>query len=172
MEKQLPSAPRFLLADNITEQSGGKLLIVGLYSGDVVMLHGTLPAEVPSQFHGVALPGLYVLVTFVDGVGEFDASVRIYDPKGNAFDPKSMVKVKLEKGKSQNFLVPIVPFPVTAFGKYRIELQIDTKQFNYEFAVQHEDPNAALPSIQSKKKSTKKPVKAATGSAKVSRKQK
>jgi hypothetical protein len=172
MEKQLPSAPRFLLADNITEQSGGKLLIIGLYSGDVVVLHGPLPAKVPAQFHGIALPGLYVLVTFVDGVGQFDASVRIYDPNGIALGPASILKAKLEKGKSQNFVVPLVPFPVTAFGKYRIELQIDTKKFGYEFAVQHEDPNAALPSIQSKKTSSKKPVKSATGRVKVSRKQK
>jgi len=172
MKKQLPSAPRFLLADNITEQSGGKLLIVGLYSGDVVVLHGPLPAEVPAQFRGLAIPGLYILVTFIDGVGEFDASVRIYDPKGNALGPESRLKAKLEKGKSQNLIVPLVPFPVTAFGKYRIELQIDTRKFNYEFSVQHEDPNAALPSIQSKKKPRKKPLKAATGRATLSRKPK
>ncbi len=172
MKKQQPSTPRFLLADNIAEQSGGKLLIVGLYAGDVVVLHGPLPTEVPTQFHGIALPGLYILVTFADGVGEFDVSVRIYDPTGNALGPTSILKVKLEKGKSQNCVVPLVPFPVTAFGKYRVELQAGTKTFNYDFAVQHEDPNAVVPLIQTKKKSTKKPVEAATGRPRVSRKKK
>jgi len=73
--------------------------------------HGPLPAEVPAQFRGLAIPGLYILVTFIDGVGEFDASVRIYDPKGNALGPESRLKAKLEKGEIAEFDCATCAFP-------------------------------------------------------------
>lgn len=166
MQKKLPSAPHFLLADNIATQDGGKLLVVGLYAGNEVVLRGTMPTG-----NVIALPGLYILATFMDGAGEFDVDFRMSAPTGKLLGKvKSILKVNLIQGKSQNIIMPVVPFHIIAFGRYQVELQMDKQTFKYEFAVRHEDPNMAFPSIHSKNKSPRKPTKAAARRVAASRK--
>lgn len=148
MAKALPKQLRFLLADSVREELGGKLTVIGLYTGGEVILQNAMPAEVPEGFQGIALPGLTILAVFEDGQGEFEVQFQIYDPTNRPLGKSAPTTVVKAKNTTQNLIFPIMPFPVTGLGRYRFELRLDNRKYGYSFTVRHADPNARLPSLQ------------------------
>ncbi len=154
----LPKQLRFLLADAVREETGGKLTLLGLYTGDEVVLQGTLPVDTPKGMKGIALQGLTILVLIVDGYGEFNVQIQVYDPTGAPIGESSKDTLVKVKDVPQNMLLPITPFPVRAFGRHRLEIQLNNRKYEYLFTVRHQDPNARLPTapgqVTTKRKSS------------------
>ena len=146
MAKVYPKSLRFLLADAIRQEAGGKLTLLGLYAGDEVVLQGELPDVVPDGMKGVAIQGLTVLIMIPDGHGEFQCRFQLFDPTGDLLiDGRAAVTVNKQKGIASNLLFPISPFPVPQFGRYRVLCDLDKRSFEYSFVIRHQDPNATLP---------------------------
>ena len=82
MKKILPKQLRFFLADGVREEIGAKISLIGLYTGDEVIVQSELPVQVPGKIRGLALPGLYILIILVNGQGKFKGEFVIYDPNG------------------------------------------------------------------------------------------
>lgn len=146
MPKVLPKQLRFLLADSVREELGGKLTVIGLYTGGEVILQGAMPADVPEGFEGIALPGLTILAVFEDGEGEFQVQFQVYDPSNRPLGKSMPTAVVKTKNATQNLIFPITPFPVPRLGRYCFELRLDKRKYEYSFTVRHVDPNARLPS--------------------------
>lgn len=152
MPKVLPKQLRFLLADSIREELGGKLTVIGLYTGGEVILQGAMPEDVPDGFEGIALPGLSILAVFEDGEGEFQVQFQVYDPSKRPLGKSAPTTVVKAKNATQNLIFPIMPFPVPRLGRYRFELRLDNRKYEYSFTVRHVDPNARLPSSRVRSK--------------------
>ncbi len=156
MAKKLPAQLRFLLADAVREEAGGKVSILGFYSGDEVVLQGELPTKLEEGAQAVALPALTILVLFVDGYGNFQLRLQVFDPTGKPFGLSKPMQINKVKGAPYNIILPIMPFPIRVFGRYRFELRIDKRKYEYSFTVRHQDPNVRLPTppttITSKRK--------------------
>jgi len=154
MAKVYPKLLRFLLADAVREESGGKLTILGLYSGDQLVLQGPLPKAVPKGFKGMALPGLTVLVMISDGHGEFECRFQIFDPNDALLgDGKALILVNKQKDVASNLLFPITPFPITAFGRYRVLCKLDGRSYEYAFQIRHQNAKARLPRLSTRTES-------------------
>jgi len=156
MKKILPKQLRFFLADGVREEIGAKISLIGLYTGDEVIVQSELPVQVPGKTRGLALPGLYILIILVNGQGKFKGEFVIYDPNGKPMR-RAIEIVNKVKDKTFNVILPIVPFPVIAFGRYRVSVQLDdNRKSYYSFIVRHRDPKAKLPIPNVSKVSKKK----------------
>ncbi len=159
MPKVLPKQLRFLLADSVREELGGKLTVIGLYTGGEVILQGVMPVDVPEGYGGMALPGLTILAVFEDGEGEFQLQFQVYDPSNRPLGKSAPTPVVKAKNATQNLIFPLAPFPVPRLGRYRFELRLDSRKYEYSFTVRHTDPNARAPSprVPSKTKAKSSP---------------
>ncbi len=151
MAKKLPTAANFFLADSVREESGGKLTLIGFYSGNELILNGPLPKKLPADAQSIALPGLSILITFFGGKGKFSLDIQLFDPKGIEFAPAHRSEISIETPGAQNVILPIIPFPIKAFGKYMLRVKLDKQSYDYEFIVRHRDPKAKLHVVEEKK---------------------
>lgn len=146
MRKAYPKEVRFLLADGVREETGGKVTVLGLYSGDDVVLQGDLPPILPEGMLGLALPNLSFLVVIKDGAGEFQVQYSLVDPMGGSIGrPNLEQTISKQKGIPTNIIVQVSPFPLSSFGRYKFLLEIDGRKFEYPFLVRHQDPSKKFP---------------------------
>ena len=145
MANKLPTKIQFLLADAVRQEALGKLSLLGLYSGDVILLTGPLPKTLPEGQQALAIPSLAILATIMDGHGTFPTTGRLIDPNNKTFAAGPVQPVTKTNSGPFNYILPMVPFPVTAFGTYRFELTIKGKKYTYRFVVRHIDPKVKLP---------------------------
>lgn len=166
MANVYPKNIQFLLADAVRQEQGGKLTVLGLYSGDSVLLKDTLPKEVPDGMEGLALSGLTVVALVRDGQGAFDCTLQLFAPGGKALG-KGVSKLKVDKQKeaSTSLIFPIEPFPIPDFGIYRIVLQLGKHEYEFKFKVVHADPSATFPKLNMGKKAVPSKGKPIPGSA-------
>lgn len=155
MANVYPRNVQFLLADAVRQEEGGKLTVLGLYSGDAVLLKDSLPNSIPEGMEGLALPGLTIVAIVRDGQGSFSYGVHLYGPDGKALG-KGVDGMKLDKKKDApaSLLIPVQPFPIPDFGTYRVLLQLNRHEYEFKFRVSHIDPNAAFPEINKSKNET------------------
>lgn len=162
MAKNLPKAPQFLVADTVIQESGGKLNIIGLYPGGEVVLQGELPKEVPKGVQGLALQGLTVVILLVDGYGKIEGKINFYDPAGKQFGKGISIEAEKRKEQAHSIILPVIPFPITAFGRYRVELQLNDRAYEHFFTVRHSDPAVSLPTFVERKQKARRPSRAKT----------
>lgn len=146
MATKIPTKVQFLLADAIRQETGGKLTILGLYSGDIVQLQGEYPKTLPDGQKEIGIPSLAVLATFLDGHGKFKTSVTISDPTGKQLAKSLPQEIEKSSEAPFNFILPFTPFPVRQLGQHHLILAIDKKKFSYFFTVKHVNPKFRLPS--------------------------
>lgn len=148
MANVYPKNIQFLLADHVRQEEGGKLSLLGFYSGDAVLLKGPLPEEIPEGMEGIALPGLTIVAVVRDGHGSFNSAIHLYGPNGKELG-EGVKGHALDKAKdgTANLLVPIQPFPIPEFGMYRVLLELGKHEYEYRFRVGHLDPSVVFPSV-------------------------
>lgn len=144
-----PKTIQFLLADAVRQEQGGKVTVLGLYSGDSVVLQDVLPKEFPEGMNGLALACLTILAIVRDGQGRFDCNLHLFGPTGTELG-KGLNSVILDKQKDApvNLIFPIQPFPIPDFGNYRIALWINKHEYEFKFKVTHADPGVVLPKVR------------------------
>jgi hypothetical protein len=148
-----PKIVKFLLADAVRQEQGGKLTMLGLYSGDSVLLNDPLPKVLPEGKQGLALPGLTIVATICDGQGHFDCSIHLFGPDGKERGKgANRLEVNKQKDASANLIFPMEPFPINGFGIYRIVLQLNKHEYEFKFNVRHADPHATFPKVKRSKK--------------------
>lgn len=148
-----PKDVRFLLADAVRQEQGGKLTVLGLYSGDSVLLNDPLPKVFPEGKQGFALHGLTILVTICDGQGHFDCSIHLFGPDRKELGKgANRLEVNKEKDASANLIFPMEPFLINGFGIYRFALQLNKHEYEFKFSVRHADLSATFPKVKKSKK--------------------
>ena len=138
-KKKYPARVRFFVADDI-RSDGPKPMIFGLFSDDSVSIQMAPEAPEPTREKPVVLQGLAILVSFIDCRGPFIVETSLYQPDGSALFEKQKLEdvVDTPKGADKNvfnFIAKFMPFVVPLFGKYRFVIQLDKKEFSYEFAI-------------------------------------
>lgn len=155
MTNVLPKRVNFLLADQIREEAGGKLTIIGLYANDEIILLGDLPEELPIGLQGLALPALSILVQLKDGIGNYNGEAQVIDPNGKPLIIPAKLTISLKENVWSNLIVPFVPFPLPKFGLYTFELKLDNKKYKYTFTIRHSDEKARLPAANNARTESK-----------------
>lgn len=135
MKKRLPPAKqvRFVLCEDARQEMSGKSILIGVYPGEIIVVHNP---KVPEGTTAVAALRSVCLVFFVgDGVGRFEASIKITAPDDTIAFEQKVGSVALEADGTATIVGQIQPFLVKAFGAYMVTLSLDDREYPFEFTV-------------------------------------
>ncbi len=136
--KDLPSGIyNFLVADNVRQESTGKVTIIGAFSAGQIILTGkpVFPVSLPLAF----------FVVFKDGEGIFDAKIRITDPNQKTIgDAISLGLLTKNPQQAMQLLINFPMIPLIGEGEYKVEIMLDDRVYTEEFVVR----KGSLPSPQ------------------------
>ena len=130
---------KFLIAEEVRPEAEGKLTVIGLYSGDtIILIKKDLPPDLPEKVEIIpAIERLAILATVGDtpkGVHKFKG--RIVDPSGAEHKPvMNLGEAAIEKGTFHNVLVEIKPFVTKIEGVYHFEFFVDDDMFDFPFEI-------------------------------------
>lgn len=132
-QKVFPSdgASVLLLSDDVRQEVGGKLTLIGYMPGHILKLEPK-PADSNAQ---EALQSLVILMIFQDGVGTFNLQVSLTAPDGDEIlkgnKPQSVEK--LPDG-AMNVNLVMKPFPAKA-GTYNLTVSLDDRDYKRSFSM-------------------------------------
>lgn len=150
--RQVPDV-KFLLCEDVRHEATGKLLIVGLYPGEHVVVHKA--ERVQGIDAEAVLPSLCLLFISDKGSGKFTSRFEITAPDGQAVANGEGGEVDLGEGKSATSCAMFRPFPVLAFGEHRVRMQLNETTYEYSFDIRRASEESSQKPL-SKQKSHKK----------------
>jgi hypothetical protein len=127
--KDYPTDVNFILCEDIREEAHGKFSLLGVFGGQSVL--------VPESVLGQALPCIAVFSSFADGAGTFRAVNELLDPSGKiiASNRDENLEVKKDPDKNMLLLMKWVPFPISSFGTYTVQVFLDNTNYEFEFGI-------------------------------------
>jgi hypothetical protein len=132
---------KFLLADEIRSEVSGKVIVLGLYSDNTLLVvpdkaerAQTTDADAEQARPGIAI--LSVLTIITGKPGEFDGWFKLIDPNGNLVSKNlSAHHIVVKPDRHVNVIARFAPFVVTAYGTWRFEFTLDSETTTFEFRV-------------------------------------
>lgn len=138
--KTFPAAQdvKFILCEDVRREHTGKLLVIGLYPGEQVVMHRPKPI---AETAGVAaIDSLVLLFIARNGLGEFAGRLAIEGPNGEPVLNGPMQKVELRESASGTLIAGFKPFPVRQFGHHRVTLFLDERPYCFAFEIREGAP--------------------------------
>jgi hypothetical protein len=135
MSTGAPNRAKFILSDDIREEMGGKMTIIGYYVDDTIFLGPSLsPNSLPPGIVG-GIPQLCLACILFGGApGTVPISGEIKDPTGKQFAALTgSVEFKAASTSTVAFRGSNVAAP--GFGTYDCNITVLQKTFNYSFRI-------------------------------------
>jgi len=126
--KKDPESTRFLLAEDVRQETGGKFTISGLFTANAVLLTGA------NAKPGAARISLAALVTLFGGHGEFEVHTAVLSPAGKMLEQNTQTAT-LERRQALSLVFKWAPFAVAEFGDYKLRVRLDEKPFEFPFYI-------------------------------------
>lgn len=129
-----PAKPfaRLLVADDFRIENTGKLIAIGLYADNVVVLKVPENAPPPSKEVPYGIDALSLVVVFGGAEGEQTVKVALGKNK-----PLQQV-ISLKRGGSANLHIPIKPFNFADFGVKHLVAEFAGATFELPFEIRAE----------------------------------
>lgn len=130
---------KFLVAEEIRPEVGGKLTILGLMPDDTLLMTSSRPADAPPEVPN-GLERLAFLLSVSDlPEGEHKFKGQIFNPSGEPYNPEtSFGEGTVEKGTSRSIIIDIKPFIVKNFGSYRLDFYVDGSVSSFPFEIREQ----------------------------------
>lgn len=132
---------KFLIAEEVRPEANNKISILGLYAGDIVVMHKKerpqgVPEGTPEGFERLA-----ILVTISDAPeGTHRFRGRLLDPSGELYGPEAPLgEAAIPKGFSHVVVLEMKPFIVKRPGSYTYEFFVDDEIFRFPFEIRIQD---------------------------------
>ena len=135
MKKRLPAAKqvRLLLCEDARPEVSGKSTLVGVYPGEVIVVHNPVSPEGTNAV--AALKSICLVIFVAGGVGRFDVGIRIATPDDTVAFEQPIGVVTLEEHGTATIVGQIQPFLVKAFGVHTATLSLDGRKYPFEFTI-------------------------------------
>jgi hypothetical protein len=144
MSQNAPKNVRFLVSDDLREETNGKMTVIGLYADDKIWVLPSPIGMAPPQGFVAALPQLCIGCIFLDGSGRYDVKALITSPSGTKmvdqiFDQTFISGQTSTIGiRGNNLLFP-------EFGKYKCEFTVgNANVFRHDFELLQGPPPPAI----------------------------
>jgi hypothetical protein len=136
---------RFILCDDARQEIAGKTTLVGVFPGEIIVVHGPRP---PEDSKAVAAISSVCLVFFIaGGAGEFTTTLRISAPDDTSILDQTVGNVLLKDGDTATVVGQIRPFLVRAFGVHKATLSMDGREYRFEFTIREAVTPPAVASL-------------------------
>ncbi len=134
-EKKYPESAKFLLAEDIRMDAGGKPIVLGLYVNDMILVDLPDNTPEPSASQPIILPEMAVLASFPDTNGTFSGTLSIIDPAGKIVLQTGAGEFQTESTGILNIVSKFRPFAVENFGQFNFTVELDGKIFEFPFSI-------------------------------------
>jgi len=124
---------KLVIADDVRQEQGGKVTILGIYSGSVINVSLTMPS-INSINLAPALPSLAFLWWFADGEGHFNMTASVTDPNGTIMFNLPNTNVQKNPDGDMNIMMKVAPFPLIA-GEYKCSITLDQQEYRRSFKI-------------------------------------
>lgn len=139
MSTKLPSKRdiRFLLAEDIRQETFNKSSLLGLIPGERFMVAGPPPPGAPPNV-AFALPSLAFFFIITGGEGTFNGRFRILGPdkKTVIIDMSTDKPIEISPQKAAVFATAAKPFVGPGFGTYSVQLELDKAKFSFPMTIE------------------------------------
>ena len=127
MSQKLPDSVQFLIAEDVREESGKKLSLLGVFAGDDI--------NIEKNELGYALPSFAILILGRGARGKFRGSLKLLSPSGKEIVVNQWDELDFSSGA--NFVMPIklVPFVINEFGPYTVSLTLSDTPYTFTFSI-------------------------------------
>lgn len=127
---------KFLVAEEIRPELGGKLTILGLFPDDVLVSNSNrpeeTPAEIPDGFDRLAF--LVSVSDLPEGIHKFKGNIT--NPAGEPYHSEtSFGDGAIEKGTSRSIVVDTKPFIIKGKGVYHFNIYVDDSLYSFPFEI-------------------------------------
>jgi hypothetical protein len=121
------SKTQFFLCDDVREEKGGKLSLIGFMPEPRLIVQG----YDPKVNEDGQVPGLTILMIFHDGVGKFATSLSLVSPSGKEIaSPEMIAQTEKHEDGPMNIIINFRPFPID-IGIHKFTVTFDDK-YRYE----------------------------------------
>lgn len=132
---------KFLVAEEIRMEMGGKLTILGLFPDDNIrMIKGDRPEGAsPDMPEGLERLAFLISISELSSKKIHKFKGRITDPSGAVYKPEeSLGEGRIEKGTSRSIIVEMKPFIVKTEGVYHFDFSIDKEVLSFPFEIREQ----------------------------------
>jgi len=159
MSTKLPTKRdvRFLLCEDIRQETLNKTSLLGLIPGEQFMVGGPRPPGMPPNIAFV-LPSLGFMFVITGGSGRFPGRFKVIAP-----DKKTeIVDMPIEKpidiapgGRGAVFATGSKPFVGPAYGTYTVELDVGAAKFKFAMTIEQgpQSPESVIAALGKPRKS-------------------
>jgi len=130
---------KFLLAEEVRLEMGGKSTVVGLFPDDVLLMQVTRPVGAsPDMPEGIDRLAFLLNVSDVpEGMHNFKGNIT--DPSGAPYNPVTALgDENIKEGFSHSIIVEIRPFIVKSKGVYHFNLYVDDVLTTFPFEIRQQ----------------------------------
>lgn len=138
MKKIYPTSACFTLADNLNEEAGNKLSLIGVYTGDAIRLRDYV--QLPTTLNSLAL-----LAVLRGGEGRFKVNLDVFSPSGQQIFVGQPVDANVNQSGNMVIRNKFESFPIRELGTYRVQMALDKRPDNFEFKILKPDLTTAPP---------------------------
>jgi hypothetical protein len=133
MNTSPPTKAKFILSDDIREETGGKMTIAGLYADDRIYLNPAGPSTLPPGIVGI-LNQLSVACIMFGGSGSFPTVADIIGPSGQVLTHVSGSS-DFKSGATNTLALKAANILVPEFGTYTCKISVQRKVFSFKFEI-------------------------------------
>ena len=106
---------KFIICDDIRQETSGKLILIGVYPDDIIV--------VKNEFPYIHKSLSFFIMLHVDSVTNEEVKFTVVDPKGeNVFDPNAIIELKNNKFSIN---ASISNLRIESAGEYMINIYVD-----------------------------------------------
>ena len=131
---------KFLVAEEIRPEVGGKLTILGLFPDDNIrLIKQELPEGTPPETP-MGLERLAFMIS-VSGLSKklYKFKGVIIDPSGEVYKSESKLgEIRSEKGASHILILEMKPFIIKAKGIYHFNFYVNKEMFAFPFEIREQ----------------------------------
>lgn len=122
------------VADDVRQELNSKVSLSGFYPGNSLNVRDIGP--------NIAIPLAFMLF-LTGGSGKFKFKMEFFAPSGNTIFKGPETELVKDVGRNTASIAKIMGFPMSATGKFRIDIYLDGKKYSRELVVGH-DPSIKL----------------------------
>ena len=130
---------KFLLCDEIRREIDGKLIALGVYLDDTLVMDMSrdIANPEPEASPLIGIERLTFLINTSDCNGEhFKFSAQVYDPNGNTPGLEmDLGEATIEAGTSHNVIVESKPFVFSRHGTFRFDFRTNQTTHSFPFYI-------------------------------------
>jgi hypothetical protein len=136
MTNKVPSkrGVRFLLAEDVRQEAGGKFSLLGVFPGEKIFVGGSLASGTPPNVAFVLASLAFVFIV-TEGEGRFDGRFIVIAPDGKTAVADTKIDGIEIRGQISTVGSAAKPFIGPSFGTYTVQLEIGSAKFKFSFDV-------------------------------------